>query len=187
MLQKKNWGRDLLFAIALLALIKNRIDQCSQERRITPPKKLSRSSLSYPPTSNTTGLTKQEQQFVEQFNVIKKHIKKLEHHIEHANYSEKQLQAMSYKIRALRKELDTIYHKFFKLSPATLLLGPIGAASSVMKERQLTLCFLKAINTCGGLVYECAQTSSDTKTAFKPAEKIEEGIENNNKLVALLP
>lgn len=178
MFKEKNIGRDILFALALIALVRHVTDHCS-----TP--KINHDKTC---TELIQELEPEEEKFLQQFRKIKCTIlQQLETKIELGNYNDEQVKKYTSMIRCLRKELDIIYHDFFKLSPATVMLGPIGAVSRVMRERQLMNDFLKVSNRMGEIMYSLinTQTKSGT-TIFKPAKTITESIENNQKLLVQL-
>ena len=90
--------------------------------------------------------------------------------------------AITHATTDIKNRLALIEEKYKTNSPGLILLGPIGSAAIIAKEEQLQQKLLGAINDLTRVCY----TINNAQQEFKQAETINNGLENNKKLLQTL-
>lgn len=178
MFKDKNWGRDLLFAFVLVALIRHVKDDCSVQRETITYENI---------PAIEDELDHEEQQFVSNINTLKKQIKLIKEKLNQLRTLEA-INTLRKRCFTLQKELDTIYNNYFKLSPTNVMLGPIGAVSRVMRERQLRNDLNSTADRIGKLARKIAldHLPNQEIPPFKSYMSIDEIIAQNDLFIRLI-
>ena len=194
-------ARDLLFAVTLFFLIKNVQDHCAttipvryqdqavdhnqSDKSVNTQSDLSPVLTLKINIDDILDFTSEEQNFIRQYRTIKAQIRifrrKLKTRLSDHEYAEK----ISERIRRIQKGLDGVYDDYFKLSPSNVILGPIGAASQVIRERQLRYEFLELVNKVGNALANWIAYLGRPIT-FKSHTTIDKALEANQQLLGYL-
>jgi hypothetical protein len=86
----------------------------------------------------------------------------------------------------LEKDAQDIAAAYEKNSPALVLLGPIGSAATVLKEKDLEKKLLDTINQTGSILADLIQNKQKVTLNFEPAQDIQNGLQHNKKALYLL-
>lgn len=85
-------------------------------------------------------------------------------------------------LEKLTDKLQLIEEKYTKNSPGLLFLGPLGTASIVLKEQNLSEDLLKIIESLGELLHSISQSEKP----FLAPQTIDTGLQNNQSYITNL-
>jgi hypothetical protein len=150
--------RDILFLCALLLLVKSAFE------RTTSYIKLHKDSMVHELDRN----------FIDHIYTAQRQLHFLEEHpvyaLEYANALAK-----------IKGQLTTIEEKYKKNSPGLALLGPIGSAAIVVKEKELEQKLLTVVNDLGTIFAKINNNSE-----FMPAQTINCALSTNKEILRTL-
>jgi hypothetical protein len=116
-----------------------------------------------------------DRSFIDQIYTAQRQLHFLEEHPAYSN-------DYAHDIADIKKQLTTIEEKYKKNSPGLALLGPIGSAAIVIKEKELQEQLLVTINDLS-IIFAQIHNVSDK---FQLAQTINDGLESNKKLLRTL-
>lgn len=89
---------------------------------------------------------------------------------------------LTHDLRLLRAELDEIKQRYTKTSPATALLGPLGTAAIVLKEKDLEKQLLALVDKVGMLVHALIYEPGSERGYTRP-HSVESGLAFNQEAI----
>ena len=150
--------RDILFFCALLLLVKTAFER----------------TASYIELHKDSMIHELDCNFINQIYTAQHQLHVLEQHPVYAHeYADT--------LTDIKKQLTTIEEKYKKNSPGLTLLGPIGSAAIVVKEKELEKQLLATINDLGKIFANITQQEQ-----FASTPNINYALNNNKKVLSQL-
>jgi len=170
-LKSENGIRDLIFFIALIAIVSTIIERNGEiyERQLR----------------NLYAVHEVNPNFGRD---VRKTIKQLDALSELMPAAEMD-ETLSKKIAALKTDLLSLKDTYETNSPALLALGPIGTTSIVLKEAELEQKFLRLLNETGQLITSLMPHQpgeNQAERVFEHAQSIETALNNNSNALGRL-
>ncbi len=94
-------------------------------------------------------------------------------------WPDEQDQQLKPKLIALEKNAQEIAVAYEKNSPALVLLGPIGSAATVLKEKDLEKKLLENLNETGAILANLVENKQHIALNYEPARDINAALHNN--------
>ena len=91
------------------------------------------------------------------------------------------------KLEEINKKIEQIEKKYKKNSPATYLLGPLGTASIVLKEKRLEKELRGIIENLGTILYALNESNTEDRQQNIEISSLESGIIRNKGLLGSIP